>query len=316
MDAPREVRRFALYGEGNGPLAPEFVHIETISQRSRLFDWTISPHAHPGIFQILLLEAGSGVLAIDGAERGLRPGTLVALPSGCVHAFRFAPDAEGWVLSIAVDLLNDRRISALCGASGSAGGDPRWGDAGEGGAESAAAVARIGWLLADLAGVLAHDRAGLLPDAVAARIALILALVEEALAPHGTPAPPRRGGARAGLAARFREAVELHFRDGWSVQDYANALGVTAPTLTRACRAALGKAPGEAVLDRTLLEAMRSLTYSAATVSQIAGDLGFADTAYFARFFKARSGMTAGAFRRQRGWLANSAALPKPGNSA
>ena len=88
------------------------------------------------------------------------------------------------------------------------------------------------------------------------------------------------------------------------MDSYARQLGATAVTLTRATRAVLGRAPGEVVLDRVLLEAMRSLTYSTAPVSQIASDLGCADNAYFARFFRTRSGMTASAFRHERGWFA------------
>lgn len=297
MAGSRQVDRYALYGEREGALPPEFVHIETVSQRSRLFEWTIAPHAHPGIFQLLLLEAGGGALATDGDEATLAPGALVALPAGCVHAFRFGDDAEGWVLSIATDLLNDPRIAALCAGARQAGRAPRWL------ALDADDRARLGWLFADLAGVLAGDRAGILPDAVAARLALLLALVEERLG-RQVDACAAGGSPRSGLAERFRGLVELHFRDGWGVADYARELGATAVTLTRASREAFDRAPGEVVLDRVLLEAMRSLTYSTAPVSQIAGDLGFADSAYFARFFKTRSGMTASAFRRTRGWFA------------
>lgn len=283
-------------------MPPEFVHIEPISQRSRLHEGTIAPHAHPGIFQMLLLAAGSGVLATDGAQAALAPGAIVALPVGCVHAFRFGTDAEGWVLSVAADLLNDPRIAALCAAARQPGVLPRWHhlpphDAG---------WSRLCWLFADLAAALAGDRAGVLADAVAARLALVVALVEEQLR-HSEELRPVRAAPRERLADRFHGMVDLHFRDGWAIGDYARALGSTAVTLTRATRAAFGKAPGEVVLDRVLLEAMRSLTYSTAPVSQIADDLGFADSAYFARFFKSRSGMTASAFRRERGWFTGGA---------
>jgi len=297
MAAPPAIDRFTLYGEGNGALPPEFVHIEPISERSRLHEGTIAPHSHPEIFQLLLLAAGCGALASDGDEAALAPGALVALPAGCVHAFRFDDGAEGWVLSIAVDLLKDPRISALCAPARRPGGGPRWAQAG------ARASERLGALLADLAEALAGDRAGKLPDAVAARLALVLVLVEEQLSlPDAV-----RGNRREHLVDGFRAQVDLHFRDGWNLVEYARVLGTTTVTLARACRGALGKAPGEIVLDRVLLEAMRSLTYSTASVRQIAYDLGFADNAYFARFFKARSGMTASAFRRTRGWFTGAA---------
>ena len=318
MIPARSISRFALYGEGNGAIAPEFVHIEPISRRSSVYEWTIAPHSHPGISQWLLLEVGTGQLAMDDDEVALAPGALVALPNGCVHAFRFAPDAEGWVLSLAVDLLNDPRIAYVGGSGGLSTLRPRWVQLGE------MACGRLSWLLADLARVLSGDRSGLLPDAAAAQIALVLAMAKDHMAKDHMAkdhmakdhmAGAGRGHTREALVGRFRGLVELHFRDGWSVADYADALGATAPTLTRNCRQALGRAPAHVVLDRILLEAMRSLTYSQASVSLIAEDLGFADTAYFARFFKLRSGMTASTFRRERGWLAGAMALPWQGQS-
>ena len=300
MNRSREISRFKLYGERDGAIAPEFVHIEPISQRARLHEGMISPHAHPGIFQMLLLEAGTGMVASDGDEAHLQAGALVALPSGCVHAFRFSGDAEGWVLSIAADLLNDPRIAGLCAAARVPGAKARWVQAGT----AAGQLARMSWLLADFADAVVAERSGHLADAVAARLALLLALAEEALALGAVAvAVPARGGRRETIAQRFRALVELHFRDDWAVSDYARALATTTPTLTRSCREVLGKAPNDAALDRLLLEAMRSLTYTAAPVSQIADDLGFSDTAYFARFFKSRSGMTATAFRAERAWL-------------
>ena len=301
MERPREVSRFSLYGEGNAAIAPEFLHIEPISDRSSRYEWTISPHSHPGIFQLLLLQSGSGVLATDGDEAALRPVTLVALPSGCVHAFRFAPEAEGWVLSIAADLLNDTRIVALFAAGALAGGKPRWLELAKAGRQAR----RLAWLLSDLAGVLAGDRSGPLPNPIAAQLALVLAVAGELLA--GTAGDTRPAEHRADLVRRFRQLVEQHFREGWGVGRYAAALGTTVPTLTRHCRAVARKAPGELALDRVLLEAMRALTYTRASVSQIADDLGFADPAYFARFFKARTGITASVFRKQRAWLGSAA---------
>jgi AraC family transcriptional activator of pobA len=51
------------------------------------------------------------------------------------------------------------------------------------------------------------------------------------------------------------------------------------------------------VHDRLLLEARRYLRHTGASSRQISERLGFADPAYFARFFKARTGQTASAWR-------------------
>jgi len=309
MTARRSIDRYALFGESPRPIAPEFLHIEPISVRSSLYEWQIAAHAHPGIFQLLLLEAGSGVLVSDGVEVTLVPVSLVALPSGCVHEFHFAPDAEGWVLSIAADLLNDARVGSLCDASRLAAGAMRSAML-EG---SGALAGRLSWLLADLAAGLEQGRSGMLANALVAELGMVLALADEEL---GRAAKARAPSRRDDLAARFKAQVELHFCDGWSVSRYASALGTTGPTLTRCCREVLLRSPGEVVLDRILLQAMRGLTYSTASVAQIAASLGFADPAYFARFFKARTGMTAGVFRHQRAWFGDVTALPLSGDAA
>jgi len=296
----QDISRYALYGEGNQPIAPEFLHIETISARSSQHEWTISPHAHPGIFQLLLLEEGHGEMVDDSGSRLLEPVSLVAVPSGAVHAFRFAEDAQGWVLSVADALLHDGRLSGFATIAGLFA--PAAGGAMLCRLEGGSATAhRLGWLLADLAQAAAGGAAGALPATMVAELAMVLTLAGEGLSGGSQPNP--RGGHDA-LVARFRRLVDAHYREGWNITAYTAALATTPPTLTRACRHVLGKAPGDVVQDRLLLEAMRLLTYTTSSVGQIAERLGFADPAYFARFFKTRSGSTASAFRRQRAWLA------------
>jgi len=295
MEQRHHIRRYALYGEGNQTIAPEFLHIETISARSSQHEWTISPHAHPGIFQLLVLEAGHGELVSDTGTTALHPVSLVTVPSGSVHAFRFAPDAQGWVLSLADALLHDRRLAGLLGDETLA--------AGHGARHRPlppASAARLGWLMADLAGAAAQG-AGKLPASLVAGLALVLTLAAEGLAAAASKPPP---GGQDALVARFKRLVEAHYTQGLGVQDYAARLATTAPTLTRACRAVLDQAPAEVVQQRLLLEAMRLLTYTAASIGQIAASLGFADPAYFARFFKTRTGRTASDFRASRAWVA------------
>jgi AraC family transcriptional activator of pobA len=297
MTSATHILRYGLYGEAPDGIAPEFVHIETISARSSLHDWTISPHAHNGIFQLLLVRSGEALLATDGGEFALTLPTLVIVPCGCAHAFRFSPETQGWVMSIADPLLLDRRLAAFGVGSFARGGAVLPLAL----ADDAGRERLLSGLLAALEErlVRAADR---LDTATMAMIALLLAAGDELVAQHsGTrAAPPDR---RIDVVRRFNALLEAHFRKHWPVARYAAALGVTPPTLTRACRAVAGRSPGDMALDRLMREAMRALTYTAANVAQVADDLGFADPAYFARFFKSRAGMTASAFRRQRAWL-------------
>jgi AraC family transcriptional activator of pobA len=303
-----DISRYALYGEGNPAITPEFVHIETISSRSSQHEWTISPHTHPGIFQFLLLEHGSGELLGDVvSEAGgvpLQPSTLVMLPSGSVHAFRFAEDAQGWVLSVADTLLADRRLEPFLTAGGltamHTGNGVRHRQLSPGNGQSR----RLGWIMADVSRAIIEGGANPLPAPLVAELALVLTLAAEVLADLDGDTP-RRTGPDA-LVARFRRLVDVRFRDSCTVDAYARELATSAPTLTRACRAVLDRAPGEVVQERLLLEAMRLLTYTGRSIAHIAQSLGFEDPAYFARFFKSRTGTTASAFRAAGGWIGTS----------
>lgn len=290
----KEVKRFTLYGEDGRTIGPEFVHIERIADRSSLHDWTIAPHSHPGMAQVLMIETGTVDVASDGSARKISAPACIIVPGGCVHAFRFAVAAEGWVLSMAIALLHDPRIAGLLEGLGLDGGGLRMIPLET---EDRQRV-RLSWLLADMADRLEQGLRA--TPALIAQLGLVLATLGETLA----ASLPQDAGKdrRAVLVARYRGMIEAQYRDHWPVDRYARALGVTSSTLTRACRAVVDKSPGDLLHDRLALEAMRFLAFTGMGMAQIADRLGFEDPAYFARFFKNRTGQTASAFRAQRAW--------------
>ena len=293
MAGKHEITRFTLYGEQSGEVVPEFLHMERIFDRSGPLDWTIDAHAHPGLVQILLMEEGEALLTSErGRDQVRAPGVFV-VPPGAVHAFRFSPGAEGWVFSFAAALLNDPRLAGLCDGLALPAEAARWVALASDGADEQ----RLRWLLADLDRRIAEGRGA--TAAVLAQVMLVLASVGEAVDRAGEIA--QRSDPSAHLAQRFRALVEIHYRQHWGVADYAAALGTTRATLTRACQAAFGKAPASLCHDRLVLEARRYLAFTGAPVANVAETLGFADPAYFARFFKARTGITASAFREGAG---------------
>ncbi|WP_031298075.1 helix-turn-helix domain-containing protein [Sphingobium lactosutens] len=99
------------------------------------------------------------------------------------------------------------------------------------------------------------------------------------------------------MLGRFRELVDTHYRQQWSLGRYAEALGVTVATLGRACREQFGESPSAIVNARIVREAQRQLAYTSLDIQQIARDLGFADAAYFSRFFRKQSGLKPSEFR-------------------
>lgn len=288
---------FALYGEQEAGHELEFVHIELIATRSQRYDWEIASHAHRGLFQMLCLFGGGARVLLDDMTLEARPPAAIVIPPAAVHAFQFLPGTEGYVLTVAESLLAGvdaalfeplRAEPCLVGL-----------DAAEGTAQ------RVRALLEQIMEEFRRPRGGR-NQMFDWLVRAVLLLVAREVTRAGAPAASARGErvhgekARGEVLARFRDLVEAHYAEHWPVPRYAAALKVTESRLNRLCRALAGKSAFDLVQERLLLEARRKLFYIAAPVSQLAYELGFADPAYFCRFFKKKTGMAPSEFRNAR----------------
>ncbi|MFE7130901.1 helix-turn-helix transcriptional regulator [Streptomyces sp. NPDC057638] len=96
---------------------------------------------------------------------------------------------------------------------------------------------------------------------------------------------------------RFRDAVEQDFTRTRRVEDYAEALGYSPRTLSRATLAATGLGAKEFVDRRVILEAKRLLAHSDRTAARIADQLGFSSATHFSKYFNQRTGQPPIVFR-------------------
>ncbi|MGW7067198.1 helix-turn-helix domain-containing protein [Streptomyces sp. NPDC054855] len=117
------------------------------------------------------------------------------------------------------------------------------------------------------------------------------------IAPAGAMADTGRGD----TYGRFVDALELHFRDLHQVADYAELLGCSVRTLSRAARGATGRGARELIDERRLLEARRLLAGTGWDARSVAAHLGFTDPANFGRFFRGHTGLTPAAFAAGEG---------------
>lgn len=99
---------------------------------------------------------------------------------------------------------------------------------------------------------------------------------------------------------RFRQTVEQCFARWHQVADYANQLGCTEKTLTRAAMAAVGMSAKVFIAARINLEAKRLLAHTDLPVALIADKLGFDEATNFSKFFKRDTGCTPAEFRRRQ----------------
>lgn len=121
------------------------------------------------------------------------------------------------------------------------------------------------------------------------RIAMQQRRVAEAAA--GRPANRR-------IYRLFLQALEVDFPQQHGLQYYAERLGYSASTLSRACLAAEGRAAKEVIDRRVALEAQRLLAHGTGSVAEIAHQVGFSEPTNFVKFFRRVIGVTPADFRR------------------
>jgi AraC family transcriptional regulator, transcriptional activator of pobA len=288
------IPNYSLYGNDAQPAWLGMVHFERIHERSSLYHYDIEPHFHDGLMQLLYVTSGGGTVTIDAATWPVQPQTLIVIPARHVHGFHFTPDIDGPVVTAAQrplesiaevaahDLVPHIRRPLVLGVSGSA----RYVDA-----------------LVPLFDCIERETRVHASGEIAAGTALLMAvfvqiarLVTALHPPEGADAAAR--SRKAAQVERFRALVDRHFREHLPVERYSAQLGLTPGHLSRLCREVLGLSSMDVINARVVHEAERELVYSILGVKQIAGLLGFADDAYFGRFFRKQTGRTPTEFRQ------------------
>ena len=285
---------FHLYGDPPDEQAFDFIHIETISSRSSVHDWTVRAHRHANLFQILLIERGGGEMALEATTANFAAPAAILLPATVAHGFRFQPEeTEGWVVSFTEDVthgLGERSGEALARLNALA-SEPIVP------VTDAAEVKRLSALCADLheERFLAREGFRLAMRGYLALIAIEVARLAASRARTGAvtlrPADP--------TVAKLRQLVEAHFRSQRLLDFYADALAMTPDRLNDHVKRATGVTAGHLIRQRVLTEAKRQLVFTNQPIHDIAYDLAFSDPSHFARFFRKQTGTTPHAFREQ-----------------
>lgn len=272
---------YSLFGESAH--LPDVMHCETIAARSELHDWEFAPHRHGRLHQVLLVESGGGTAHLEGSALALRPMSLLNVPPGSVHGFTFTRGTQGYVATLADELVDE-----LLAGAGDVRRNLRHARLVAANAQTKQVIRQI-W----------REFTGRSPAralVLRGMCATLLGLTARALA---QAVSPESGPGESPLLRRFDALLEAHYLEHWKVTDYARALAVTPTHLSRVARAVTGDAVSRLIDARVMREARRNLAYTSMSVTTVAYALGFSDPAYFTRAFTRTVGVSPREFRRQ-----------------
>jgi AraC family transcriptional activator of pobA len=284
----RAVPTYDLYGEKPDGAADFWLHCETIPSRSSLHHWEIGLHRHANFFQILYVAHGSGDAVFGERIVRIAPPAVVTVPPTVGHGFRFSPDIDGFIFTMPVSHLRampgDRnRLGAFLSepqvtALGADDADARY----------------VRDTLERLGSEWFARRAGR-TDLMEAYLTTTLTLAARLSAADAEEAST--GDENERRVERLTALVHQHFRSHKPAAFYAAALGISPTHLNRVVRNITGAGAHEFINRKLVEEAKRELVFTSATAQEIGFRLGFADPAYFSRFFSRQTGLTPRAWR-------------------
>lgn len=286
------IPQFGLYGEPGWIDDPEFIHIEDIASRSGPLGWVIGAHRHGQLFQLLCIHDGEVEVHLDDQVFYLKGAWVICIPAGVVHSFKFAKDTRGAIVTLAGPLLLEER-----GSRAQPYFEPLFSQAtciDFGQEEHFRRQLKL--VLQDIKHEFSHALSGRsLMCEWLVRILLMCIFrqhEQNGQAQSNTSAPTQ-------MIRQIKALIEQHYRDHWSVEQYADEMGSTVSRLNRLTGELLGQTVKQMIQERMLLEVKRRLIYTRNNLDQIAYDLGFKDPGYFSRYFKRAEGVPPGQFRKE-----------------
>lgn len=289
----RSIPLYTLYGENTAIEDIEFVHIEDIASRSKLYDWEIGVHTHSALFQMMLITEGDADAVLDNENTKLTAPCLVLIPAGTVHGFRFSPQTQGRIISVALGFLehNARAMDQdfILEVVNQSLVLPY--------ERSARHLAMVKRLIDQMLAEFRYPQVGraIVFDALLRTLLIHVLRHQKIDLTKQTSHSHQRT-----IFNRYRALIETHYKQRWTVADYAAEMCMTESKLNRICKSFTQKSAFEVLQDRILLEAQRYLIYTTAPLDKISYDLGLNDAAYFCRYFKKRTGITPNEFRKGR----------------
>lgn len=274
------------------------VHYETFGRLADFFGRNTPAHRHHGFYQVHFVVRGSIQLSLDEQVCYGQAPLLIFTPPNVPHSFYTEADSDGHVLTIRQEVVRSWQQAMPGQLPDALLREPAFVPL----RDLAAAVGEGIAALEQVCDLLQREFFGTAKGRSAALLALgnyfFIQLGRILLDRQPISSPRQERSADLRVFLKFCDMVEAHFRDHLTLSEYASRLAITEARLNDICRRMAQRPSKEIVHERLLQEARRLLRFSAVPVSEISYQLGFADPAYFSRFFTKRVGMPPSQFRQ------------------
>ena len=286
-----EILRYqGLYGEQHLPFVGDFMHMEPLEKRSKMYSWEIEEHFHTDLVQLFIINSGNGVLFSEGGKKDMQAPCVVTVPSNVLHGFHFEPNITGDVITLSTSffdsLLKDR--PAIKKESSRLHCFPI--------KEASEILLDLRYLKTKIHKELQNDAPEKLLALSAYFELIYLKLYREQFRSMADSLISKNRNLN--YYQRFQELIRQNAQNLLSIKDFARVLGITQTHLNRVCHTVAGKSAPKVVQDFTFNKAKKYLLNTSYSISEVAYFLNFSDPAYFSRLFKKRLGVSPGEFRK------------------
>ena len=235
-------------------------------------------HTHATL-SIGVVDAGHSVFTSHGHSANLAPGSLVAVPAGCLHSCNPVP-GEHW--SYQMLYLDAAWVADTLAQAGAA---P---------APGHALVVRHA---ASYAAFCALNQRLFSDASASSKTLAIVRWLTDGLWRMGDDIVALDGGHTPAPLARVLALLQTRYAESLPLAQLAQVADMTPHALVRAFRGATGLTPHAYQLDLRI-NAARDLLRAGDTPAAVAQDLGFYDQSHFQNAFKQRVAATPGHYRR------------------
>lgn len=279
-----------LYGDPQPTFLTDFIHLEPLAVRSKIYAWEINEHIHTDLLQIFIIEKGEGRLHSEKKEFPITGPSVLIIPANILHGFTFEADILGEVLTVSESYLytlcKDKPILLEALKHLEVLNLP---------SESPIFTDFCYWkdkIQEELFGEYTAKQL-----AMQSYFQLFLLEVVRFRTTHAQPEIAHENRALA-YFRQFQQLIRETAQKPLTIKAYADRLHITQTHLNRICHTVAQTTALNVVQDFMVNEAKKYLLNTSYAISEIAYFLNFNDPAYFGRLFKKKVGVSPGEFRR------------------